>query len=220
MIPIKHDVSRKRFPFVTLTLCACCVAVFFGGGRFIAQQGFVPLDFMYALFHPIDGLRSVTVMLLLSFFMHGGIAHLAGNLWYLWLFGPAIEQRLGTARFAFTYGAAGVVATITQAVSSPLSTIPIVGASGAIAGVMGLTLVLLPRSWIVCYFPPIFFFKIPSFVFLLIWFGIQYINLSITAPGNALVAWWAHIGGFCFGVVAGALQRLMVGKGIRRKWRK
>ena len=69
MIPIKHDVSRKRFPFVTLTLCACCVAVFFGGGRFIAQQGFVPLDFMYALFHPIDGLRSVTVMLLLSFFI-------------------------------------------------------------------------------------------------------------------------------------------------------
>lgn len=218
MIPIKHDVPRKGFPFVTLSLCGCCVAVFFGGSCFIAERGFVPLDFMYALFHPVEELRTVTVMLLLSFFMHGGIAHLAGNLWYLWLFGPAIEQRLGAPRFTFMYGTAGVIATITQALSSPLSTIPIVGASGAIAGVMGITLVLLPHSRIVCYFPPLFFFKIPSFVFLLLWFGIQYINLSFTSPGNTLVAWWAHIGGFSFGVVAGILQRYGAGKG--KRWKK
>jgi membrane associated rhomboid family serine protease len=217
LIPVKHDIPRKGFPFVTLSLCVCCLVVYFGGNRFIAERGFVPLDFMYALFHPVEGLRTAAVMLLLSFFMHGGLMHLAGNLWYLWLFGPAIERRLGALTFALLYGTAGVIATIAQAVSSPLSTIPIVGASGAIAGVMGLTLVLLPGSRLVCYFPPLFFFKIPSFVFLLLWFGIQYINLSRAAPGGALVAWWAHIGGFAFGVVAGALLRLAAGKGKRRK---
>jgi membrane associated rhomboid family serine protease len=217
MIPVKHDVPRKAFPFVTLSLCACCVALFFGGSRFLAEQGFVPLDFIYALFHPLEGLRTATVMLLLSFFMHGSIMHLVGNLWYLWLFGPAIEQRLGALTFALLYGVAGVIATIVQAVSSPLSTIPIVGASGAIAGIMGLTLVLLPRSRLVCFFPPLFFFKIPSFVFLLLWFGIQYINLSYAAPQGALVAWWAHIGGFAFGVVAGVLLRIVAGKERRTK---
>ena len=79
---------------------------------------------------------------------------------------------------------------------------------------MGLTLVFLPRSRIVCYFPPIFFFKIPSFIFLLLWFGIQYINLSITTPGNALVAWWAHIGGFLAGML---LLKLLLPRNAARR---
>jgi membrane associated rhomboid family serine protease len=219
MIPVKHEAKTTSFPFVTVTIMICCVAAYAVGRRLFAGYGLVPLDFMYGLFHPGSGLPTALAMLLLSLFMHGGIFHLAANMWYLWLFGPAMENRAGAFPFTLLYGAAGVTASLVQAASAPLSTIPIVGASGAIAGIMGLTLLLQPTSRLVCYFPPLFFFKVPTFVFLLIWFCIQYINLSAPTRSGTNVAWWAHIGGFLFGMAAGALMRLFGNRGKRRKKR-
>jgi membrane associated rhomboid family serine protease len=218
MIPVKHETKTTGFPAVSILIILACTAMYCVGKRLIAVQGFVPLDFMYGVFHPAKGLQDAAAACVASLFMHGSSLHLLSNMWYLWLFGPAIERRIGWWQFALSYGAGGIIASLSQAMSSPLSSLPIVGASGAIAAIMGLTLIMLPRGRLICYFPPLFFFKIPSFVFLLLWFGIQYINLYLSTPQSALVAWWAHIGGFLFGVASGAI-RVLAGarKGRRRK---
>jgi membrane associated rhomboid family serine protease len=207
MIPVRHEIRLDRFPAVTVLLVACCCALFIINREPSAGQGFVPLDFMYGLFHPVAALPQAGYALFCSLFLHSSLFHCVSNMWYLWLFGPAMERRLGALRFGLIYLAAGIAATAIQAARSPLSTVPIVGASGAIAGIMGLSLVFLPRSKLVCYFPPVFFFKIPSFVFLLIWLCLQYINLFASTAEKSLVAWWAHIGGFLFGVAAGIVLR-------------
>jgi len=161
-------------------------------------------------------------MLVAAFFMHGGISHLVGNMWYLWLFGPAIESRIGSGPFALLYGFCGVVSMLIQTVHSPLSTVPIVGASGAIAGIMGCSLVLQPLARLSCYLPPVFIFRVPAFVFLLFWFLIQYINVRLLGTPGAptLVAWWAHIGGYLTGAVAGGAVLFLrggAGKGGAKK---
>jgi membrane associated rhomboid family serine protease len=194
---------------------AICTAAFFGGARLLQAEGLVPADFMYGLFHPARGLLSAVAALLLSFFMHASLFHLCSNLWYLWLFGPAMEDRLGPAAFGLFYGVFGVAAMLVQVASAPLSTVPVIGASGAIAGIMGLHLALLPRGRLVCYVPPIFFFRIPSFIFLLIWICIQYINLRLATPDSPPVAWWAHLGGFACGLGAGIVL-LLRSKTLRR----
>jgi hypothetical protein len=149
--------------------------------------------------------------LLISFFIHANLLHLVSNLWYLWIFGANIESRLGTISFMFIYGACGILSMIIQAVSTPFSHIPIVGASGAIAGIMGTSLVYAPFSKIVVWFPPIFFFRVPAFIFLLFWFWIQWLNLRVENPLQGGVAWWAHIGGFLCGALVATLLRT-------RKW--
>jgi membrane associated rhomboid family serine protease len=203
MFPLRHEAKPKKAPLVTIALVVLCCAVFFGGGHSIRSEGLVPLDFFYGLFHPAPGLAHAGAMLFLSFFMHGSLFHLLGNMWYLWLFGSAIEGRLGHRAFAVIYCLCGVVSMLMQVASAPLSSTPIVGASGAIAGIMGLNLVLLPRERLLCYFPPIFLFRVPAFIFLLLWFFIQYVNVRYANPAVSNVAWWAHIGGYAAGAAAG-----------------
>jgi membrane associated rhomboid family serine protease len=217
MIPLKLEAKTKAFPLATGLLMSCCIAMFLFGHRLFSEKGLVPLDLIYGFFHPASGLPATLVTLLLSLFMHGGIVHLASNMWYLWLFGPAIEDRLGSLRYGLLYIVAGAIASVSQAASSPLSTIPVVGASGAIAGIMGLTLLLHPRSRLVCYFPPVFFFRVPAFIFLCLWFCIQYINLSSATNRTTIVAWMAHIGGFVFGMISGVLMRGFGRKSTKRK---
>lgn len=217
MIPLRIDIKNRSFPPVTILLVATCIVMYFAGHRLFPDRGLVPLDLMYGIFHPASGLPGELVSLFLSLFLHGGIVHLASNMWYLWLFGPAMEDRLGPTRFAAIYAAAGAVASISQAASSPLSTIPMVGASGAIAGIMGLTLLLHPGSKLLCYFPPVFFFRVPVFVFLCIWFCIQYINLRTPSGDTSLIAWMAHIGGFVFGAVIGSFIRVRGDGSTKRK---
>jgi membrane associated rhomboid family serine protease len=208
MFPLKHEADANKFPLVTLSIIVLCCAIFFGCQRFIHSAGLVPLDFIYSIFHPSQGLGNAGGMLFLAFFMHGSLFHLLGNMWYLWIFGSAIEGRLGHRAFTGIYCLCGITSMVIQILSSPLSTVPIVGASGAIAGIMGLNLMLLPFARIVCYFPPIFFLRIPAFIFLLFWFCIQYINVRYANSASSNVAWWAHIGGYAAGAMIGVVLRL------------
>lgn len=208
MFPFRNDAKTAAFPAVTLLIITLCAAVFTNSNILangsIKTPGLVPVDFMYALFHPSTGLFGAGVVLCTSFFMHGGLGHLLGNMWYLWLFGPPLEDRIGRFSFALLYVSCGIVSMIIQTASSPLSNTPIIGASGAIAGIMGCNLVLLPFARLACYFPPVFIFRIPAFIFLLLWFWIQYINVRYAGGAAAsMVAWWAHIGGYAAGAIAG-----------------
>lgn len=143
---------------------------------------------------------------LTSMFLHGGVAHVLGNCWFLWIFGNNIEDRLGPVRFLFFYLLCGGGAAALQVVAYPDASMPMLGASGAISGVLGAYLVLFPFAWIytlVPWFVPIV--PLPAFLFLLVWFGVQAMNgvgsLMSGEIARGGVAWWAHAGGFATGVV-------------------
>ncbi|MBV9469572.1 MAG: rhomboid family intramembrane serine protease, partial [Abitibacteriaceae bacterium] len=142
-------------------------------------------------------------------FLHGGVLHLAFNMLFLWVFGPGVEERLGRWRFALFYLICGIAASLAHVVTHAHSSIPSIGASGAIAGVLGLYLILLPRSWILTYFPPIFLFPVPAPLFLVAWILLQVVSGFTHLPGllpshaHSDIAWMAHIGGFAIGVIMG-----------------
>jgi membrane associated rhomboid family serine protease len=221
MLPLKCDLEESGAPLMTVVLIALCVVGFVYEERLASfGQGFVPLDFIYSLLHPGQQTGSVLLSLGASFFLHAGIVHLLSNMWYLWIFGGALEAVCGARIFVFSYLLCGALSMIVQALSTPYSQIPVVGASGAIAGVMGAVLVLRPLCRLVIWLPPFFFIRLPSLIFLLLWFALQYYNMH-RAPlsgGGGGVAWWAHIGGFLCGfVLALELLRRGWGKGKRRR---
>ena len=137
-----------------------------------------------------------------SMFLHGGLLHLAGNLWFLWVFGNNIEDRLGSLRFTVFYVAGGVVATIGHVVAQPNSTVPVVGASGAIAAIMGAYLIWYPRAPVLSLIPPIFVVTISARWFLCGWFFLQFLTNR-----DSGVAWIAHVVGFVYGVVVALAVR-------------
>jgi len=200
MFPLKIDEPLRRFPVMTITLVCVCCAVFIRQNTFFPENGFVPLDFVHSLLHPDARLLSSAGALIASFFLHAGLLHLIGNMWYLWIFGSALESVTGPVRFLVFYLFCGTAAMLVQVANNPLSTIPIVGASGAIAGTMGMYLILRPFSKIIFGVFPFISFRIPAFVFLLFWFWMQWKSIGVERQGT-LVAWWAHTGGFICGMV-------------------
>lgn len=207
VIPIRNESPRRGVPVVTVLIILACMTVFALQMWYFSPGGLVPLDFVYSLLHPTSDLPQAVKALVLSFFLHGGIIHLLSNMWYLWIFGAIVESSIGARRFAMVYLSCGVLSMLIQVASSPLSSVPIVGASGAIAGIMGLNLVWAPMARILVWFPPIFVFRVPAFIFLLLWFAVQYMSMGRDTPGNSSVAWWAHIGGYASGVVFAFLLR-------------
>jgi membrane associated rhomboid family serine protease len=149
------------------------------------------------------------ITMVTSMFLHGGLMHVGGNMLFLWIFGDNVEDRMGHGRFLVFYLLCGAAAAIAQTVMEPGSFVPMVGASGAIAGVMGAYFVSYPRSRIVTLIPPFIFttFEVPAIVFLGIWFLTQFLSgvgsLSIAAAEHSAggVAFWAHVAGFATGVV-------------------
>lgn len=139
-------------------------------------------------------------------FLHGGFLHIILNLWTLWIFGPALEDRLGHARFAALYLLAGIAASVTHALFNAASPVPALGASGAIAGVIAAYAVRFPYAWVRVVVPILFiplFFSIPAIVFAGLWFFVQVIQgtTELLAPfAGSGIAWWAHIGGFIAGL--------------------
>ena len=208
MFPVKIDEHGGRFPAAATALIIICTAVFIRQRTAGVPGGLVPVDFVYTLLHPGSGLIRSCINLLSSFFLHGGVLHLAGNMWYLWLFCGALEKIAGSLRCIGLFLLFGTVAMLVQVAADPLSRIPIVGASGAIAGLMGCYLVVRPDAKIIFWFPPIFFFRSWAFLFLLFWFWLQWKSVHSTEQQESLIAWWAHIGGFLCGVAYGFKFRL------------
>jgi|PersoiStandDraft_1058852.scaffolds.fasta_scaffold02511_2 membrane associated rhomboid family serine protease len=216
MIPLRDTIRTRTVPFVTRLLVVANVAAFvleFLQGEnldaFLETFAFIPLRF----FNPeLVGwtLGDAVVTIFTAMFLHGGLAHLLGNMLFLWIFGDNVEDALGHFRFLVFYLAAGLCATLLQAFLSPSSAIPNLGASGAIAGVLGAYLVYYPRARIVTVVPLFILFpvvELPASVYLLGWFALQFWMGSeqLTRAGRAAashggVAFWAHVGGFVFGV--------------------
>lgn len=224
MIPLRDINPRSSTPVVTIALVMVNSLVWLyeislpeaAANRFIYQMGMIPARLEAALTLPDASLASALVPLFTSIFLHGGWMHVIGNMWFLWVFGDNVEDRLGHLRYLLFYLASGVGAGVMHTLFDWGSNVPALGASGAISGVMGAYLVLFPRSRVVTLVPLIFFFftvQLPAFIFLGYWFVLQFINGmgALGQRGMGGVAWWAHIGGFVIGVVlAKALPRKRV----------
>jgi len=211
MIPLRDDNPSSGVPVVTRTLIALNLAAFLyeialgpALGNFVLAFGLVPQRFSN-LFAGTEPVVPTLATGFTSMFLHGGWIHLVGNLWYLWIFGDNVEDRLGHWKFLLFYIAGGLVAAAVQVVSNLGSPVPTVGASGAIAAVLGAYAALYPRARVVTLVPIFFFFQIvalPALLVLGLWFVLQIFSgsLSIGAPAGG-VAWGAHIGGFVFGML-------------------
>lgn len=223
MIPIKDLNPSRRTPVVTYAILGACLITFLwqlglgpdGMQRAIFGLGLIP-GVVTGSVELVPELRLVPASLtfVTSMFLHAGWLHLAGNMLYLWIFANNIEDRLGHGGFAVFYLATGFAAAVSQMVPDTASTIPMVGASGAISGVLGAYLVLFPRARVVVFIPISFMLlhEIKAAWLLAIWFAIQLFS-AVAAPSGAGVAWWAHIGGF----VAGLLIALPIRYRHRRR---
>jgi membrane associated rhomboid family serine protease len=224
MIPLRDNQASRRLTLINVMLIAANIAVFFyeaslghGIGSFIYQYAMIPARLTSALasgrevarlpFDPAAPPALETIVT--SMFLHGGILHLAGNMLYLFIFGAAVEEAMGHLRFLLFYLVCGIAAALAMAAFTPHSTVPVIGASGAIAGVLGAYFVLYPRAKITTILPIfvlMYFVEIPAIVYLLVWFVAQlYAGLSQNPEVNEGVAWWAHVGGFLFGMLLGPM---------------
>jgi membrane associated rhomboid family serine protease len=219
LLPLKDDIPTRTFPVVTIGIILTNALVFYHqlamgleeNEQFILQWGAIP----YWVIHgaaPLSGLRS----LISSMFVHGGFFHLFGNMLYLWIFGNNIEDRLGHVRFFLFYLVCGIFAAGAQILYQPDSMIPMVGASGAIAGVLGGYLLMFPGGRVLTLVFVFIFVKlirIPALVVLGFWFVVQLI--SALAGAEEGVAFFAHIGGFVSGLV---LVRIFQPGPLRTRW--
>jgi membrane associated rhomboid family serine protease len=223
VLPIRDENPTRRPAVVTWLIVLLAAGVYLvvqphsgsDGTRFLYEQATIPCEVLSG--HPLtieeitsgtcDDVpgpelaphKNVYLSLVVSVFLHGSLLHLVGNLWILWIFGNNVEDDLGSLGFLVFYLAAGIVASIAHVLIHSSDTIPVVGASGAIAGVMGAYLVLHPWARVVSIVPPLFFlpFRVPAALFLVIWFVLQF----ALANTDTNIAWEAHVAGFAFGVV-------------------
>ncbi len=212
MIPYRGEVPRPRLPWVTIGLIAVNVVVFAyqatlgveGFVAFVQQWGAVPAEIVESLGEQPWAVWTWLVPSTTSIFIHGGLWHLLLNMLFLWVFGEAVENGIGPGKFFVIYMLAGVGAVLVQTLFIPGSELPMVGASGAVAGVLGMYVLLYPLSKLRVYFPPAFIFRISAMVFIMAWFFYQiFAGLAVGRTQEMVggVAWWAHVGGFVIGVV-------------------
>ena len=213
MIPLRDDNPSSSKPFVTMTFVGLCVLVFLwqfslggeGGQRAVYSLGVIPAVLLGGLNLPPE-LQVVppSLTILTSMFMHGGWMHLIGNMLYLWIFGDNVEDSMGHGRFIVFYLLCGVAAALAQAIPEPNSQIPMVGASGAISGVLGAYLLLHPHARVLVAVPFGFILhtmRLPAGLVRVLWFGLQLVSNLMTQPGQGGVAFRAHIGGFVAGML-------------------
>ncbi|MDF1500425.1 MAG: rhomboid family intramembrane serine protease [Anaerolineales bacterium] len=205
MFPIRDTIRSKSFPPVNLVLIAANTLVFLYQSS-LGEQGFIRIIETYGLvpaqFSISNPFEIFTIFS--SMFMHGGWFHLISNMWTLYIFGDNVEDRMGSGRYLIFYLLAGGVAAATHIFFTPDLQQPTVGASGAVAGVLGAYFLLFPRSRVVTFIPVFFFpwfVQIPAFIYLGIWFFSQVANGLMIGQAMSGIAWWAHIGGFVTGLV-------------------
>jgi membrane associated rhomboid family serine protease len=212
MIPLRDDNPSSIAPVVTVALIAACVLVFLwelsfgaGGQRIIYALGVVPASLLgRAELPPELALVPPWATVLTSMFMHGGWMHLIGNMLYLWIFGDNVEDSMGHGRFVVFYVLCGAAAVFAQALPDPASEVPMVGASGAISGVLGAYLLLYPHARVLVVIPLGFILqtmRIPAGLVLVLWFGLQLLSNAMAQAGQGGVAFRAHIGGFIAGML-------------------
>jgi membrane associated rhomboid family serine protease len=225
MIPLRDENPLRSVPVVTWALLVSCVLVFLwqmslgppGFNRAVFALGVIPaVLFGHAHLPPEVALVPPGVTVLTSMFLHGSWLHLAGNMLYLWIFGDNVEDRLGRLRFLLFYLACGTAAVFAQALPEPETRVPMVGASGAISGVLGAYLLMFPRARVHVLVPLGFILKVvrlPAIWVLGLWFLVQLVSSLLAPAGEGGVAFRAHLGGFVAGLV---LAPLFLG---RRRWR-
>lgn len=206
-IPLKDDNPTQRFPYVTVFLIALNCLIFFfqvfstkGLEYLIIKMGVIPYEITHLT--TIAGIPRISppLTLLTSMFLHGSLFHLLGNMLYLWIFGNNIEDYLGPTRFIFFYFVSGLGASVVHILFNFNSTTPVIGASGAIAGILGAYLILFPHARVLTFVFLIFIIRIipiPAAFVLGLWFLGQLLNVGLGGG----VAWFAHIGGFLLGIV-------------------
>lgn len=229
MIPIRDDVRASTFSLVNYLLIAANILVFVYelslGNRldgFIFQWAMVPAEVTTAPFQGGPGNPPTFATLFTSMFLHGGWEHLLGNMLFLWVFGDNVEDAMGRLRYLVFYLVSGLAAAAAQILVTPDSSLPSLGASGAISGVLGAYLVLYPRARVLTWVPVLIFlvFRLPAVVFLGLWFFFQFVR-GLAAVGDASmggVAWWAHIGGFVAGLVLVGVFRRRDGRRTLSYW--
>ncbi len=222
MIPLRDSNPSSRPPTLGYIIIILNVLVFFLElslgphlQEFIRVFGFVPRDFFLNLGH--GNLSAGLIPIFTSMFLHAGWLHLIANMWTLYIFGDNVEDTLGHLKFIILYLGSGVAGCLAQLLSAPSSSIPMVGASGAIAGVMGAYFSLFPAARVLTLVPVFFFviIEVPAYVFLGLWFVLQFVSgaFSLLGPqAKAGVAFWAHVGGF----VAGFLLLRLLAPGRAR----
>ena len=223
MIPLRHTLPYTTKPVVNRALVIANITIFitqlFLGQRtemLINTFGYIPARLLHPAAFGYNRFE-VVVTLVTSLFLHGGFVHLIGNMIYLWVFGGAVEDLIGHGRYLLFFVMCGAVGSLAHTVLFARSTVPSIGASGSIAGVLGAFLILRPQARIVTVFPLVIYWamaEIRAAFFLPIWFCMQFFNgfMSIAAAGRtqevAGVAWWAHVGGFLFGAAVGAVVKV------------
>ena len=215
MIPVRDDQPRFSTPYVTYFLIGLNSVIFLFESALtpdsfkilLFQLGMVPANITAYLggSHRL-GLMAVLLPTLTSMFLHGSWMHLIGNMWFLWIFGDNIEDHLGHFKYLFFYLASGLGAAFAQLILNPHSRVPTVGASGAIAGILGAYFVLYPKARVLIWFPIFFLFYLPAWVTLGYWFAMQFISGAATSIADYSdtrggVAFWAHVGGFVVGIL-------------------
>ncbi len=233
MIPIRDRNPSNTFPYVTIGIIVVNIFIFLyefslGSdlGVFLHQYGVVPVKVTH-YFHASD-LTSIDTFFpfLSSTFLHGGLIHLIGNMWFLWIFGDNIEDTLGHVKYLGFYILCAIIASSAHVFFNSQSEIPCIGASGAIAAVLGAYMVTFPRARIITVVPIFFFLQIielPAVVVIGFWILIQFfsgaVSLTASTSGGG-VAWWAHIGGFVSGIILLYIIRILfVRKPARRRYR-
>ncbi len=229
MIPLRDINPTERFAIVTLLVIIANIAVFLyeltlgqtGGELFVSSYALIPAR----LFSPTrlnDGSLPVVATMFTSMFLHGGILHIAGNMLYLWIFGNNVEDDTGRLRFILFYLLCGTAAAMTHALANTSSVIPMIGASGAVSGVLGAYLLLYPRARVVSL---VFFgfylrtVEIPAMVVLGSWFVLQFLSALFASSSGGGIAWHAHVGGFVAGMMLiGLFKRSDVPYGGGRRY--
>jgi membrane associated rhomboid family serine protease len=218
MLPIRDDTPRFSTPYITYFIIALNTVVFLfelsvgaQGHRalnaLMYQFGVVPVRFERALAGMSHAsLPALSLTILTSMFLHASWLHIIGNMWFLWIFGDNIEDYLGHFSYLVFYLVSGFAAMFAHILLNAGSNVPALGASGAIAGVMGGYFVLYPRARVMMWFPPIFFFYLPAWLVLGYWFLTQFLSGAATEIAGASqatggIAVWAHVGGFVAGIV-------------------
>jgi membrane associated rhomboid family serine protease len=215
MIPVRDDQPRFSTPYVTYFLIGLNLVIFLfeaslpprGFKVLLFQLGMIPSNITGILTGTHEtGLAAAFLPTLTSMFLHGSWMHVIGNMWFLWIFGDNIEDYLGHFKYLVFYLLSGFGAALAQLILNPHSSVPTVGASGAIAGVLGAYFLLYPKAKVLIWFPIFFLFYLPAWVTLGYWFAIQFVSGAATSLASYSdtrggVAFWAHVGGFIVGIV-------------------